>query len=74
MSLNPLVLKWSSYFNMRKSMKRLELGSGFLTGFLSLQTSSFYFLTIAKYDPTNMILGMVREIVIDTFILLAHVT
>ncbi|KAJ3271225.1 TIM23 complex component [Terramyces sp. JEL0728] len=51
-------MDWKTFFTLRKSRKRYELGTGVVTGFLGLNASSFYFLFIAKFDPTEMIWGI----------------
>ncbi|KAJ3302032.1 TIM23 complex component [Kappamyces sp. JEL0829] len=55
---SPVEFGWKDYFMMRKNMKRWEMASGLLMGFGALQASSFYFLFVAKYDPTALVFGM----------------
>ena len=52
-------MTWSEYFRIRRNQQRMEASLGVITGFLSLQSSAYYFLFVASIDPTTNIMGMV---------------
>ena len=53
------IMTFKDYFKQRKFQKRFENILGFSSLFLSLQSSAYYFLFVAKIDPTQNIMGMV---------------
>lgn len=58
------LMTFKDYFKSRKLQKRVENVLGFSTLFLSLQSSAYYFLFVAKIDPTQNIMGMVRRVML----------
>ncbi|KAI8891867.1 mitochondrial import protein Pam17 [Globomyces pollinis-pini] len=51
-------LSWDQFFKLKKSAHRWETATGIITGFVTFECAVFYFLTQAKYDPTEKILEM----------------
>jgi import inner membrane translocase subunit TIM23 len=54
----PQLLSWTDFFQLRKSKKTWERVGGFLSGTTGLIGGSWYFFTVAEFDPTQPLLGL----------------